>query len=166
MFAVTAGLLSVITDPGRADAPPPEMDGPGQILVQAGSRWNDTGMDLHSGLRYRFTIKGQWKDAGIRSTARGYRSDDHQISSYMRPVFRLAERWRRMPTANWFSLICTIGRNPEHWINIGGKMALNTDQVDITAPVSGRLYCTANDLPLMYFNNSGQLTLTIEPLSH
>jgi len=68
-----------------------------------------------------------------------------------------------MPDADWFSMICVIGRDGTTWMDIGGMLKENESSVtDFTAQDSGSLYCFANDLPFMYLNNEGSLLLKIK----
>jgi hypothetical protein len=70
---------------------------------------------------------------------------------------RLAERSRRVPTANWFALIGTLNGRDDTAFVIGR-------QLEYTADASARLVCFANDVPWAYWNNFGSVTLTITRL--
>ena len=69
-------------------------------------------------------------------------------------MFKLSEGLRRAPLNPWFALIGAYERNNQTQFEIGTKR-------EVTAVRSGRLTCYANDLPLMYWNNSGSVTLRV-----
>jgi hypothetical protein len=67
--------------------------------------------------------------------------------------------FRRKPNENWFSLIGNIGQSVEQEFLIEKKLE------KYKVPLAGELFCYANDVPIMYFNNHGSLNLTITRLS-
>lgn len=163
-FATIAGLPSRMTDVLFASDICAPVLKDGRILIRADCKWNDTGIDVTKGASYQITATGHWIDAKYERSAQGYRSDDPDISRFMRPFFRFSERWRRKQEANWFSLICSVNRDENNWIDVGDALAQSQNGIaTITAPDSGRLYCTANDLPFMYWNNKGALLLELKP---
>ena len=119
-----------------------------RLDISARSPWNDSGIDLISGGRYDFIVPGdqKWKDASIECDADGYRS---------RFPLKAFEPFRRVPDQNYFKLIGTIGRSSEEPIVIGSRLE------DFSAWKSGRLYCFANDVRIMYWNNSGSIGLNL-----
>ena len=119
-----------------------------EFWVHAQVPWNDSGVDLVTGATYNFVVDGSqtWNDFSIVSSADGYRS---------RPGQRIWENLRRMPAANWFMLIGTIGKSMDCPFIIGSRL------LHFTAAIPGRLYCFANDLRFMYWNNSGSIKVEI-----
>jgi len=115
-----------------------------EFWVHAQIPWNDSRVDLVAGATYNFVVEGPqtWNDFSIVSSADGYRS---------RPGQRIWENLRRMPAANWFILIGTIGKSMDCPFIIGSRL------LHFTAAIPGRLYCFANDLRFMYWNNSGSI---------
>ena len=116
------------------------------IQVVAREAWNDSGVDLIAGAVYDFIAAGIWNDASIPSTADGYSST---------PILKLFEGLRRVPNASYFKLIGTIGKSTRDPILIG------TTLPSFSPDKSGRLYCFANDVRCMYWNNHGAIALTI-----
>ena len=135
----------------------------GHIVIRARCKWNDTGIDLVGGDQYRVTASGMWFDARYEIDAAGYRSDSPIVPRASRPLFKLAERWRRMPSADWFSLVGAVNRDGARLIDLGSALSLNAGE--FTAPATGRLFCFANDLPFMYWNNKGQVLIKINRVS-
>jgi hypothetical protein len=120
---------------------------PKTVTIAAREKWNDTGIDLAAGGRYRLAAAGEWIDWTLRSGPEGYPSPNG--------LMRATERWRRAPREPWFALIGSIGRDPAALFPIGRGL-------EISAAKSGRLFCFANDVSFMYWNNSGSVELTVE----
>jgi hypothetical protein len=118
-------------------------------IIKAGERWNDTGIDVAAGRPYRVAAHGRWEDWGRPYGPDGGPSDT--------PVLRLTAGLRRAPTENWFALIGVLDRDPATRFLIGAGR-------DWAAPRGGRLLCYANDAWLMYFNNTGAVTLEVTAL--
>jgi uncharacterized protein (DUF2235 family) len=116
------------------------------VGVFARLKWNDTGIALGRGERYRLEASGRWRDATIPAGPDGFASPSWGL--------RRVERWRRLPGANWFALVGEIrgGAATPFVIGASADLDVETDAV---------LYCWANDLPFMYWNNSGHTTLTV-----
>lgn len=134
--------------------------------IKASNKWNSFG-DIHlkRGEIYRLSVKGCWMDSSINVDAVGYSSDSCHISASKQRLFLWMERWRRAPDSNWFSLVCTIGKDYSTVIDVGGLLKKSMhDHVNYRAQKSGPLYCFANDLPFMYWNNKGAIQLSIEPI--
>ncbi|MEH2203370.1 MAG: hypothetical protein V7K53_04700 [Nostoc sp.] len=128
-----------------------QIGSPSETIIDAKKYWNATGIYLEIGATYKFEVEGEqfWCDAWIRSDADGY----------TQPWLSWAEMFRRKPNENWFSLIGNIGQSGEQKFLIGKKLE------KYKATSSGELFCYANDVPIMYFNNRGTLSLTITRLS-
>ena len=116
------------------------------MTVVADNPWNDSGVDIIAGGNYDLVASGKWKDASNECNADGYLST---------PILKIFEGLRRVPDARYFKLIGTIGRSTHDPILIGSKLT------DFSPNKSGRLYCFANDVRWMYWNNSGAIELTI-----
>jgi hypothetical protein len=119
------------------------------VTVAARPLWNDTGVVLDQGHRYRFTATGQWIDWYINCGPAGYPSPNL--------VMRLGEGARRVPNQPWFALIGAIARDSSSQFPIGAGC-------NYQAASGGELTCFANDVPGFYWNNKGQVQLTIERL--
>jgi hypothetical protein len=119
-----------------------------EILVHAELAWNNSRLVLVAGATYDLTVPGEqtWKDSSVVSTADGYPSKPMQI---------FWERFRRVPAANWFTLIGTIGRTMRNPFVIGTKL------LNFSPSTSGRFYCFANDVRFMYWNNCGSIRMTV-----
>jgi hypothetical protein len=116
------------------------------VDVNAKPKWNDAAITLRKGERYSFAASGIWNDASIQCGPEGYENSS--------PLFRIVERFRRAPKARWFELIGSIGRSGSDVFAIGRGGGLNVTD-------NGRLYFFANDLPLMYYNNSGYVQVRV-----
>ena len=117
--------------------------------VKARCHWNETGVILQHGYRYDFRIVAVngWVDWFVTSGPEGYKSENM--------LMRCSECFRRIPDAPWFALIGTVEKNLLHSFCIGS--GLN----GFEPPISGPLFCFANDVPFMYFNNRGHLKVAI-----
>jgi len=105
--------------------------------------WNGTGLMVRRGAHYHFQASGTWTDFFIPALASGYSRD----------YLRWAEQWRRVPSQNWFTLICSVNRGTELVpISTGGDFQFEAD---------GQLTCFANDMSLMYWNNFGEVRMTV-----
>jgi hypothetical protein len=119
-----------------------------EFWVHAEIRWNDSGIDLVAGGKYDLVVLGSqtWNDSSIVSSTDGYTSRLGQ---------RIWERFRRVSLADWLELIGTIGKSTKDPFIIGSKL------ICFSPSISGRLYCFANDLPFMYWNNSGSIKVIV-----
>lgn len=117
-----------------------------RATIQAREKWNDTGITLEAGGEYRLTAAGRWWDASIECGPDGYDSPNL--------ILRASEWLRRAPRERWFMLIGSIGRDGGTLFRIGTGRTCR--------PVAtGRLFCFANDVALMYGNNHGSVDLTV-----
>lgn len=114
--------------------------------IKAKCHSNRTSIQLEEGKRYRFKASGHWKDAWEQCPATGY-------TSMMLWPF---EMLRREPRAKWFSAIGRIDDKPNTQFDIGDL--IETDGI-YTATETGTLYCFANDVWFMYWNNTGEIEL-------
>jgi hypothetical protein len=123
---------------------------PSPVSIPAGRRWTKTGAMLRKGRTYRITACGNWIDKDQPCGPGGYASNS--------AVLRLAEPLRRKWHARWFALIGTQRRLFARRFVIG-------ESVTYQARRDGELWCFANDVWFMYFNNKGSVEITIEELA-
>jgi hypothetical protein len=114
--------------------------------VLARSRWNHTGVQLEAGGRYRLEAAGTWVDWRQPTSPLGYASSNW--------LLRHAERWRREPRLPWFHLVGAVSNDERTQFSIGS----GTEYRPLR---SGELTCFANDMTLMYWNNRGQISVTV-----
>lgn len=125
-----------------------------EVQVFANKSINATGIRVVKKDVYIFNVSGLWKDLTIESDANGWNG---------KTVFPLApwiydnsflDSQKVFPGANYMKLIGKVG---EISFEIG-----NAKNISITMPESGELMLYANDIPLLYFNNSGSIMVKIE----
>jgi hypothetical protein len=115
-------------------------------VVFAKPHWNQTGIELAAGEQYEISAEGRWVDWFIPHGPEG----DPSESFYMKAV----EPLRRLPHENWFELIGALDSNIATAFPIGKACRY-------TAKSAGELTCFANDVEGFYFNNYGQVLLTV-----
>jgi uncharacterized protein (DUF2235 family) len=92
--------------------------------------------------------EGAWWDASYRHGPDG----DGSPNFFM----RMWEGVRRMRHENWFELICGLDSQKRTAFPVGSGR-------QIVAAVDGELTCFANDVWLMYWNNTGAIQMTVSP---
>jgi len=112
------------------------------ISIYSKTFWNETNIEIQAGEEYKLEANGIWKDLFMKCDGDGY------TSLYM----SLYNRWKRSRENNWFALMGSINQNNDFLI---GK----TNQ--IVFKESGILFCYANDVKGFYWNNFGELSLTL-----
>jgi hypothetical protein len=113
--------------------------------IAAREKWNDTGILLVAGNEYELHASGEWYDQKNACGPDGYPSPNLAL--------RLSEWMRREPRERWFTLIGAVEkRGPAFPIGSGRRWQPSA---------SGILHCFANDVSFMYWNNSGEVRLTI-----
>jgi hypothetical protein len=119
-----------------------------RTTIKADEPWNDSQIDLVKNGQCDFLVPGvqTWKDASIPADADGYPTPIH---------LKIFEPVRRIPKENFFKLIGTIGRSLANPVIIGRTLS------SFSAPIDGRLYCFANDVRDMYWNNCGLIELNV-----
>ena len=117
--------------------------------ISARQLWNSTGIQLTAGEQYSMSASGKWVDWFISHGPDGDPSDSFYMKAF--------EPLRRMKDANWFELIGAVTSKIATAFPIGSACHHE-------ATTSGELTCFANDLRLMYFNNSGAVQLTVTEL--
>jgi len=105
---------------------------------------------LRKGHTYRITARGGWKDKDTPCGPGGYASNSL--------VLRIAEPLRRKWHANWFALI-----GAQRFL-FARRFVIGED-VTYRARRDGKLWCFANDVWFMYFNNKGAVEITVEELA-
>ena len=121
-----------------------------RVRIPANEKWANTDIDFAAGETYALKAEGQWRDLLTKSDAGGYTS--------CLPWMVWAEKKRRMPEARWFELVGTIDNDSASYFRIGLGCKFTPER-------AGRLYCFANDLMSMYWNNCGGVWLTAKRLS-
>lgn len=124
------------------------MTSPYLVTVRARELWNDTQLDVRPGERWLIEATGEWMDWKTPSGPEGY----------VEPKLELFERLRRMPQAPWFSLVAAVGNARETFVLIGRSGELRPTR-------AGRLQLFANDVSFMYWNNAGELAVSIQRLA-
>ncbi|WP_283196059.1 hypothetical protein [Rhizobium sp. AN80A] len=115
--------------------------------IPADQRWTRV-CDLRQGATYAFKASGTWTDWYIKKSANGYESP------WLEPVAKC----KVMPDKPWFVLVGAIDKDKSTAFAIGESLK------PWSAPRDGILYCCANDIPWMYWNNSGAVELTCTEL--
>ncbi|MEL0649255.1 DUF2235 domain-containing protein [Pseudoalteromonas agarivorans] len=129
------------------------------VMVFASEQYNATGLMLEQGATYRFTpYPGQfWYDDGIKCTSVGWHRDNVQLG-VKEISMALLEPFRRLPRAQWFSLVGAINQDDEHLFEIAGGS-------DIKIAKSGEFCPFANDLSRFYGANAGKIKVKVTRLS-
>jgi len=115
-------------------------------VVLAKPHWNATGIQMRAGERYSMNATGRWVDWFIPHGPEGDPSDSFYMKAF--------EPFRRMKNENWFELIGALNSDMTTAFPIGKAR-------DYEAQSSGELTCYANDVEGFYFNNYGQVTLSV-----
>ncbi|GAA5124950.1 DUF2235 domain-containing protein [Luteolibacter yonseiensis] len=123
------------------------------VLVRADLYWNDSGIDVVAGKRYRLLVnrfEGVW-DAGIPVP------DPSGITRVSR-IQSLLGWLKRSKIHRYMQLLCTVQRDSST------ILAFEGNQVEFIATKSGKLSFFMNDVPWFYWNNRGYATIHIEEL--
>ena len=148
-------VLSVALVTAAASSKPPEVLklpflGRGEsatATIQARPRWNCTGILLKKDTPYDISAEGTWWDATHRHGPDG---DTSQKSV----VLRMWEWARRMRHENWFKLICAQDYDKRTAFPVGSHKPFVPSR-------DGELTCYANDVWIMYWNNTGCIKMTV-----
>jgi hypothetical protein len=126
--------------------------------IMACKYWNITNIILEAGREYEFAATGTWSDASIVCDAAGYPPpiSPPALGGLQTLVLKAFEPFRRVRSAPWFALIGAIDKDMDTAFMIG-----RNTHIKITK--TGVLTCFANDVPIMYWNNKGSLTLSVAP---
>lgn len=138
------------------------------INVRAANYWNDSGLRVAVGEVYEFSAPKNkiWIDLTIPSTADGYATSI--IMNACKGITfgfcsvvngpggaQYLDSQKRVPTANFFTLIGNVGATESQSFVIGTTKVVTIDH-------SGKFYAFANDWPSRYGNNSLAIPLTIK----
>lgn len=127
------------------------------FCVDSRKFFNATETCLVAGDCYTFHVAAcsNWIDLQIVADANGWTSN--QAPFGIRRLVHRMETRRRCPTANWFELVGTIGKNECYHFRIG----CGDPEKTYSPTVSGPLYAFANDVPSKYHNNRGSIRVTV-----
>lgn len=154
--------------------------------VYAAVKWNPSNFAIQEGEEYNIKINNfdqqNWYDGGIKINGEGYSSYFDSVSNCYVGMGRCRpylKKKRRYPSGNWMSLICSIGdfvrpltefesgkEEYYRWLPLEESFLIPTlfyvgREVTFTAKFSGQLICFANDAHNLYWNNHGQLNVTV-----
>ncbi|WP_236190047.1 hypothetical protein [Pseudomonas paraglycinae] len=120
------------------------------VQIQANDPWCPTSVMLAVGQRYFFRATGNWFDW----------HEEHNVNGAAVPKLKLFLPLIRCKAqgATWFTLIGSIDKDSHSFFPIGDGSRWPNGWV---APASGQLRCFANDVRLMYRNNTGAITLQV-----
>ncbi|MBH0056631.1 DUF2235 domain-containing protein [Pseudoalteromonas sp. SWXJZ94C] len=129
------------------------------VMAFASELYNCTGLMLEQGATYRFTPYPDqyWFDDGIKCPPSGWHRDNVQLGVKEIPI-ALLEPFRRLASAQWFSLVGAINKNDDHLFEIA-------DGADIKIEKSGEFCPFANDLNRFYGANAGKIKIKVTRLS-
>lgn len=116
------------------------------LPIAARTCYSDTYIDIQPGEIYSFVVdhsKDYWSDWYKRVDGNGW------------DAWYVIDRWKRVSGYPIFYLMGCIDKDDQSAFGIGNG------PVRWTAPRSGQLYFFANDYPMMYWNNKGQITINI-----
>ena len=116
-------------------------------MIVANAEWNDTGIDLVRGARYRMTATGSWHDRKFRSGPDGV-PPQNLVQRIFSPLLRF-------PNGHYMTLIGCIDQD------MGSAFAIGAN-ANYKATRDGRLWCFANDVRFAYGNNSGAIELIVD----
>jgi hypothetical protein len=178
--------LAITSKPNYEAIPAPTKT----FTVYAAIKWNPSDFAIQEGETYSVKVEGvqngystqMWYDGGIRVNSVGYSSYFDSISNcYVgmgrcRPHLR---KRRRLPSAYWMSLVCSIGQfvrplveirpgdeQTARWMPLDEAVLQNTvfdvgEEVTFRSKFTGQLICFANDAHSLYWNNKGQIEVTV-----
>jgi hypothetical protein len=117
------------------------------FVVEAAKFWNPSGIALKAGSTYDVRVEGDqtWTDWYVVAGPDGYTLE----------ALRPWDYWKRVPSQNWFKLTGTISRDEKSPIPIGKALT------NFSPNTSGELVCFANDIPWMYWNNRGSISVKV-----
>ena len=158
-----------------------------KVEIFAETYFNPTGYQVQSGKKYQLTASGIWTDWSEHASPylSSYCSCCSAVQVYWQrrqrlPIHLVAPTFREFPQVTLarlvrvsstlrtthfeeclncfrFRLICCVNESEDNCMSIGTKATI--------APiVTGQLFCYANDVPNMYWNNKGKLDLQISAL--
>mmetsp|Transcript_81211 Transcript_81211/g.159381 ORF Transcript_81211/g.159381 Transcript_81211/m.159381 type:complete len:380 (-) Transcript_81211:101-1240(-) len=168
---------------------------PGKTFpVLAAIKWNPSDFAIQEGETYNVTVLGSdtgysdqfWYDGGLRVNSVGYDSYFDAVSNCYVGMGRCRphlKKKRRLPSANWMSLACAIGEfvrplvevepgseETYRWMPLDESTLQETifdvgRHVTFRAVFTGQLICFANDAHSQYWNNYGQIDVSVTRVS-
>lgn len=116
------------------------------FTVFSRDRWNTSGLCVNTGEVYQISASGNWIDLFFLTNADGY----------SQPILDIVGFLKRAPNHDWFKLIGSIDRQKNYPVGMSGI---------ITATESGTLEFYANDVWCFYWNNIGNVMVTVTRIS-
>lgn len=119
------------------------------------SRWmNYSGIYLEKGTyEFKYSNLKDWRDASKKSGVNGWFDQKSWINW---------THWvSRFPSAHLYSVIGGIHNQRKSQFDMG-ELLENGKSYSVAQGNEGELYAFANDIYFMYFNNHGQVTITVE----
>jgi hypothetical protein len=129
------------------------------IDVIARRYWNNTGLHVTAGQRYRLAARGTWVDFYIPCGADGYQAPGWLLRGHLGLPTRFMQGLRRVPGGSWFVLVGAVRAAADCQYFVAGSSR------EVRMPASGQLAFFANDVPGFYWNNLGSTRLEITRLS-
>ncbi|ASM51829.1 hypothetical protein PESP_b0237 [Pseudoalteromonas espejiana DSM 9414] len=128
------------------------------VMVFASEAHNNTGLMLEAGATYAFTPYPDqyWYDDGVKCTPSGWHRDNVQLGVKEIPM-ALLEPFRRLPSAQWFTLVGAINNND-------GDLFEIANGATVTLTKSGEFTPFANDLSRFYGANAGKIKVKVTRL--
>jgi hypothetical protein len=123
--------------------------------VYAENLYSWGGIELEDDGSYQFTVPDnqQWKDNDICCGPAGWTSEE--LPWYKEGIVKHFEKDRRVPEANWFELIGSLGDDDEYF-------RIGKGDEDHSPAYDAELYAFANDMKSKYGNNEGVLMVTVK----
>lgn len=124
--------------------------------VYAENLYSWSGVELEAEGKYHFTISPEhrhWKDKDISCGPSGWTSEE--LPWYKEGLVKFFEDDRRVPEANWFELIGSLGDDQDYF-------RIGKGREDYTPSHKAELYAFANDMKSKYDNNHGVLRVKIK----
>ena len=182
--------VKITSKPNYEQIPAPSISFP----VYAAIKWNPSDFAIQDGETYEVSVNGPqtgfssqfWRDGNIRVNAEGYESYYDATSNCYVGLGRCRSylrKKRRLEIANWMSLVCGIGQfviplqaiepgkaNLARYLPLDESALRETifhvgQSVTFRAIYTGSLICFANDAHSEYWNNQGQLNVTVTRVS-
>ena len=167
--------------PYHIDKQVPSSD-PVTCNIFARERWNETGLWLEAGIKYKFAAEGEWLDSSIKCSPNGPeegRFQPAELAQIAGSALGHLETWFKKLSKNkaadfrftkrheqyeWFSLVGAVANgkgvdSEEHLAK--HETFLIGDGCEYTPRKSGYFYAYANDAWNCYGNNHGRLRLTV-----
>ncbi len=124
-----------------------KVGGVSRLEVSARAMRTSANLAVVPGEQYEISATGTWCDTKKHCcTADGFESTNR--------ILRWFEGRRRLPTARWFALIAATRDDEERGVAVGTRGLYEP-------AAAGTLVLFANDVSFMYFNNLGNVTVSV-----